>query len=625
MPRGVAPRALLGMFALIITIALAFVPLVDARPKDKQNGKRDNVTEESVAPAEPAEAEAPPAEIVPPVEQPLTVETSNNGDERTLLSSDADGDYIPDALDNCPGAQNPDQADADGDGHGDVCAVFQDTDGDTVPDKSDNCPNIATSDFSDNDGDGVGNPCDKSPDGIEPTPEPVPELNGRGGEGGDEPPAPENGENQDGQSIERDSRSRSKQRERTDVEKATITTGVDDAAGVEAPPAEEQYEEPVRDNPRRNEELIAEAAASGELYAPPEPPPPAQRAWDEPEEGGVEWESVIRIDAGAIDGAEVASAADVEQNDARSRERRDSNAAGAEGEARDGEVQDSEFARGWVRAKLLLQEEAESDPGDGEVVADGQSADAPAPVPVESGLVITGVEDEPPVRAIEEPGEVPPAREEPLDGGNREARDTREGNDRDRKDNQRSSNQDGSRRDGSSRGRAAPDQRSQRERGNAGRDRDNQNRGRPDDWNEDRYFDGGAALNWSAAIDVAGTDDDGLYLTQRSGSGAGKKRGFGYAIPVDGDGVYLVRLYFAEPYWGAPGGPDGEEGQRVFTVAAEGETIVRDLDIFAEVGSMTALVKQVEVTVEDGELNLRFTADDGEPIIAAIEVLQPAS
>jgi hypothetical protein len=35
--------------------------------------------------------------------------------------TDADGDGIPSALDNCPNTYNPDQADSDGDGVGDVC------------------------------------------------------------------------------------------------------------------------------------------------------------------------------------------------------------------------------------------------------------------------------------------------------------------------------------------------------------------------------------------------------------------------------------------------------------------------------------------------------------------------
>ena len=121
-----------------------------------------------------------------------------------------------------------------------------------------------------------------------------------------------------------------------------------------------------------------------------------------------------------------------------------------------------------------------------------------------------------------------------------------------------------------------------------------------------------------------GTDDPDLYLTQRSGSGPGKRRGFAYAIPVDENGVFMVRLYFAEPYWGSPGGPEGDAGRRVFSVTAEEELLLEDLDIFAEVGELTALVKQAEVDVQDGELNLTFTASEGEPIVAAIEVLRPA-
>ncbi|MET0794655.1 MAG: thrombospondin type 3 repeat-containing protein [Polyangiaceae bacterium] len=39
----------------------------------------------------------------------------------TFGSADADGDGIADTLDNCPGAANPDQADADFDGRGDAC------------------------------------------------------------------------------------------------------------------------------------------------------------------------------------------------------------------------------------------------------------------------------------------------------------------------------------------------------------------------------------------------------------------------------------------------------------------------------------------------------------------------
>ena len=50
---------------------------------------------------------------------------------------DADGDDVPDRVDNCPQTPNSDQADNDGDGAGDVCD--DDDDGDGIPDGDDAC------------------------------------------------------------------------------------------------------------------------------------------------------------------------------------------------------------------------------------------------------------------------------------------------------------------------------------------------------------------------------------------------------------------------------------------------------------------------------------------------------
>ena len=663
-PGGAAPRPLLGVLALIIAIAVAVVPVVEARPKDRDT-KQDEVATETVPAGGSGQSDVVYGDdAAAAAQQPLTVgNNSGSPNEQTLLDLDTDGDYIPDALDNCPSVQNPDQADADSDGNGDPCTVYQDTDGDTVPDKSDNCPNIATSDFSDRDGDGVGDSCDKSPDGIEPEPEPVPELNGHADTGETEPPPPENGENQDGTEIERPGRSRSKVRDRTETLEPVITTGVEsanDAIGGQPAQDEPPTEEPVRDNPRRNEELIAEAAASGELDAPPEPPPAPQRAWDEEATAdSTEWDSIVKIDAGAAADAESTAArpADDEPNDAGSGNDRQDNGSGDSLDRSAGDVSDSRFARGWIRAKLLLQGNLPDDESTQDVKAnDGQADDAAAgdgsrdvsaPVPVENGLVISGREkdeDPPPAEdrnsqsgeTVDEP--VTSDEPEPLDEppGSQAASQADESNDTDagNPDAQPSRN-DGGRRDGSSRAAAAAPERQRQPApaDEATQDVSNDEKPRsrrgkegaaPAGWNSDRYFEGGSALDWGGSLEVAGTDDPDLYLTQRSGSGPGKRRGFAYAIPVDENGVYMVRLYFAEPYWGAPGGPEGDAGRRVFSVTAEGETLIEDLDIYDEVGELTALVKQAEVDVQDGELNLSFAASEGEPIVAAIEVLRPA-
>ena len=78
-------------------------------------------------------------------------------------SGDGDGDSVCNDTDNCADDPNPDQADADGDGIGDVCEA--DTDGDGVIDDYDNCVDDANADQSDNDGDGLGDACDDDDDG----------------------------------------------------------------------------------------------------------------------------------------------------------------------------------------------------------------------------------------------------------------------------------------------------------------------------------------------------------------------------------------------------------------------------------------------------------------------------
>ncbi len=90
---------------------------------------------------------------------------SETGQETSVLLStslDSDGDTYGTAFDNCPSVANPDQADSDSDGSGDVCD--DDDDGDGFGDTSDNCPLVSNSDQTDSDGDGDGDACDSDDD-----------------------------------------------------------------------------------------------------------------------------------------------------------------------------------------------------------------------------------------------------------------------------------------------------------------------------------------------------------------------------------------------------------------------------------------------------------------------------
>jgi hypothetical protein len=77
----------------------------------------------------------------------------------------SDNDSIADAADNCPFADNENQADADKDGVGDVCDPHTDSDNDTVDDPVDNCPTTSNANQLNTDGDAQGNACDSDDDG----------------------------------------------------------------------------------------------------------------------------------------------------------------------------------------------------------------------------------------------------------------------------------------------------------------------------------------------------------------------------------------------------------------------------------------------------------------------------
>nr|WP_237684088.1 glycoside hydrolase family 2 TIM barrel-domain containing protein [Pseudaminobacter soli] len=132
----------------------------------------------------------------------------------------------------------------------------------------------------------------------------------------------------------------------------------------------------------------------------------------------------------------------------------------------------------------------------------------------------------------------------------------------------------------------------------------------------DNFFIGGAG-DWlvSKGLDaptdttpVQGTDDPQLFKNFRRGS-------FSYFVPLD-DGDYMVTLGFLEP------DKDKEIGERVFDVAANGETKLENFDVL-RVGKgkyRTVVNESFTTKVSNGFLKLDFTPRLGEALVSNIRI-----
>ncbi len=113
---------------------------------------------------------------------------------------------------------------------------------------------------------------------------------------------------------------------------------------------------------------------------------------------------------------------------------------------------------------------------------------------------------------------------------------------------------------------------------------------------------------------IAGTTDWKLFQTFRYGRDQLK-----YHFPLP-DGEYLVELYFIEPWLGIGGGLDAK-GMRLFDVAFNSKTVIKDLDIWKEAGSNTLLKKTIKTTVKGGALTIHFPEIKvGQAVISAIAI-----
>jgi hypothetical protein len=115
---------------------------------------------------------------------------------------------------------------------------------------------------------------------------------------------------------------------------------------------------------------------------------------------------------------------------------------------------------------------------------------------------------------------------------------------------------------------------------------------------------------------IHGTRDWTLFQSFRFG-----RHKLSYEFPL-ADGDYRVELYFAEPWHGTGGSEKTDaEGLRLFDVAVNGETVINDLDLWAEAGHDGALRRVVNATVRGGKMTISFPeVKAGQAIISAIAI-----
>lgn len=113
---------------------------------------------------------------------------------------------------------------------------------------------------------------------------------------------------------------------------------------------------------------------------------------------------------------------------------------------------------------------------------------------------------------------------------------------------------------------------------------------------------------------ISGTKDWKLFQSFRYG--IDKLR---YEFPAL-DGEYLVELYFTEPWYGTGGGLDCK-GWRLFDVAINDNVVLKNLDIWSEVGHDSALKKNFVVKSVNGKIVISFpNVKASQAIISAIAI-----
>jgi hypothetical protein len=133
-------------------------------------------------------------------------------------------------------------------------------------------------------------------------------------------------------------------------------------------------------------------------------------------------------------------------------------------------------------------------------------------------------------------------------------------------------------------------------------------------WRADDYYINGFASTERRR--VSGTEDPELFGAERFGH-------FRYAIPVDRRGRYTVVLHFAEFYHGPQLAGGGGVGSRVFHVYCNGQTLLRDFDVFKEAGSLRVVTKtfpNIQPSAQ-GKINLMFEPVVNNATVSGIEII----
>jgi hypothetical protein len=136
-------------------------------------------------------------------------------------------------------------------------------------------------------------------------------------------------------------------------------------------------------------------------------------------------------------------------------------------------------------------------------------------------------------------------------------------------------------------------------------------------WAADSGYNTGNPYTWPSSTPVAGTSDPALYRSYRWDSLSAPEMVYSFPVP---NGGYQVKLHFAEMYE-----PLFAVGRRIFDVRIENAVAIANLDIFAQAGARTALVKTVTTSVSDGRLDIAFVHRVDNPKVNAIEIIAQAA